>query len=641
MTAATFGSLLGPVHARLEEAAGFDHSPGAATVATAAQMAGRVARTLARYLADIAPYGMAEAINSPVLDARVRAVVDAREALRQAEAGLPPGDQEHGAPGLGAADPLVRWLGEAAESLAAGRDLLRSHFGTGTDDRWTERSDWAAAVDSLPVTRALVAAVAGWSRQLSCAMARLSVAAAGDRSVPVSAHQGLANASHWLVTASATLWAAQRGDPASAADGELLAAIPVNVRAAREPPQEGETVAEIAAGVAASAARLRQIAWVTADRSAWSPVMTADSWQWTATAAAVACHVSGLMLQAQIDHHGSEAGAPGLGGELRLAAEATARACGRWRAAAAAWQQVMTETKGLTAPTVPDAGDLVVRLGRLAFGDPAWTPSAGSRTPVRDLTDRSADGVRFLVAVEAMHHAAEALARAGAADLRAVGTAVRASRLYVPTRTLPERYDVPYKFGHATPAQAAAVVDAYQAAREAAAHMVENLDALAVTLHSPSRILAAARAAAHPAQRNGLAGVLVSLAALPSSPMDTEVRAVENISHRPVEQAVRELHITEPLLLLRAKAIDLAGRELLTEARRTYFGHSASRGAGDGQTAGAASAQARLAAQSFPRPRAAPIAPAGTTRHARRHEPAADVHSRRQLSNSSRNQTHR
>jgi hypothetical protein len=282
----------------------------------------------------------------------------------------------------------------------------------------------------------------------------------------------------------------------------------------------------------------------------------------------------------------------------------------------------MTETKGLTAPTVPDAGDLLVRLGRLAFGDPAWTPSLGPQAPAQNLTDRSADGVRFVVAVEAMHHAADALARTGAADLRAVRTAVRASRLYVPTRTLPEEYDVPYKFGHAAPAQAASVVDAYQAAVETAVHMVEDLDALAVTLHSPSRILAAVRAAAHPEQRDSRAMVPGRSVAPPFSPLARELGAIGDIHPGPVEKAVRQMQTTDPLLMLRAKAIDLAGRELLTEARRTRPGHSASRRANDEQTAGAASTPAILAAQSFPPQGVTPV------RTAQRHVPSADVHSR-------------
>jgi hypothetical protein len=282
----------------------------------------------------------------------------------------------------------------------------------------------------------------------------------------------------------------------------------------------------------------------------------------------------------------------------------------------------MTETRGLTAPAVPDAEDLVVRLGRLAFGDPAWTPSLGSQGSARSLTDSSTDRMRLVVEVEAMHHAADALARTGAADLRTVQTAVRAGRLYVPTRTLPEEYDVPYKFGHATPAQAAKVVDAYRAAVEATVHMVADLDALAVTVHSPSRILAAARAAAHPEQKDGQAEVHGGLAARPSSSLlPGEPSAIESRHPGPVERRVRQLQTTDPLLLLRAKALDLAGRELLKEARRTHFGHCASQRADDGPTARAASAPARLAAQSFPRQGVTHVGTAGEIHHARRRAP--------------------
>src|SRR5262249_988240 len=106
VTTATFGSLIGPVHARLEAAAGFDHAPGADAVIAATQMAGRAAGTLTRYLTDIAPYGMAEAITSPALNAWSRAVVDAREALRLAEARLRSGAPEGVVAGSEAADPL-------------------------------------------------------------------------------------------------------------------------------------------------------------------------------------------------------------------------------------------------------------------------------------------------------------------------------------------------------------------------------------------------------------------------------------------------------------------------------------------------------------------------------------------------------
>jgi hypothetical protein len=50
-----------------------------------AQAAGRIARTLTRYLAGItAPWDMVDAIRNPGLDPRMRAAVNSREALRMA-----------------------------------------------------------------------------------------------------------------------------------------------------------------------------------------------------------------------------------------------------------------------------------------------------------------------------------------------------------------------------------------------------------------------------------------------------------------------------------------------------------------------------------------------------------------------------
>jgi hypothetical protein len=45
---------------------------------------------------------------------------------------------------------------------------------------------------------------------------------------------------------------------------------------------------------------------------------------------------------------------------------------------ASAWNDISTETRGLTGPGIPDTGDLIVRLGRLAFASPQWTPPAPS-----------------------------------------------------------------------------------------------------------------------------------------------------------------------------------------------------------------------------------------------------------------------
>ena len=64
--------------------------------------------------------------------------------------------------------------------------------------------------------------------------------------------------------------------------------------------------------------------------------------------------------------------------------------------------------------------------------------------------------------VMALHHAAEAAACLAAADAGAVEMAVRGGRLYVPTRSLPSGYDVPYRYAKATPGSTRGLLGADQ-----------------------------------------------------------------------------------------------------------------------------------------------------------------------------------
>ncbi len=116
---------------------------------------------------------------------------------------------------------------------------------------------------------------------------------------------GLAGGCQWLLTASAAITAGQRPGPATIADTSLRQAIPANAARLRRPPGDGESAGELAAGAAAGAARLRIATWGTAEQAAWSEAMTAESWRWAATGAAVTCDLSRLLL-------GSLAGRPGL-----------------------------------------------------------------------------------------------------------------------------------------------------------------------------------------------------------------------------------------------------------------------------------------------------------------------------------------
>src|SRR6202042_367687 len=145
-----------------------------------------------------------------------------------------------------------------------------------------------------------------------------------------------------------------------------------------------------------------------------------------------------------------------------------------------------------------------------------------------------------------VHHAADTLARVAAADLDAVGTAIGAWRLYAPTRTLPEYVDVPYRYGPATPADTAALIEAYRAASDATTMAVAELDSGAIGLTAPSQLLAAARAAT----RQGRAPHVTYDADLPAAHGQRADPATGPSPGRdpptalppgPVEQAVRDL----------------------------------------------------------------------------------------------------
>ena len=602
MTAATFGDMLGPARDHLDAATGLTGSAtGRESITAAARMTGRLALTLSRYLADIAPHDMAEAITSSELTPQIRAAVQAREALQLAAGHLRTGADHGGTPGREPAGPLTARLAAAATALAAGRDLLRSHATTGPDGQWAPRSRWAAVTGSAPVTRAVAAEVARWSRHLAFLTAGLSLAAQLDAAIPAPAGQGLAAACPLLLTASAALTAAQREHPATAPDAELLHAVPASLIPQPRPPTGHETVAALAAGIAVSAARLHALAPAAAGQAAWAPEMTAESWRWTATGAAISCDISQLMLTRIAQRAALFTATPAVTAQLRAAADSAASACARWREAAAAWQEITTETRGLTAPAIPDTRDLIVRLGRLAFTEPRWTPVRARRAPSRDPADLAPDPAQAAIVVTAIHHAADTLAFTAGADLRAVDAAYRAGRLYMPTRKLPEYYDVPRLHGQAAPSEIAALQDAYQAACAASSRAVTDLDAVAVTMNTPSRILAAARAATSTTHATSTPDTALGRPGEPAWDTVSEPGPAAPAPPGPVEQAVRKLGTADLIVLLRAQAIDKAARKLIAEAKENTRepgtpgpARSTSRAVPRART------PARLAASSFP-----------------------------------------
>src|ERR1035441_3426828 len=345
--ATTFGDIIGQVDPHLDAAIKF---PAMALDGDTALAAGhemhRLALTLSRYLRDVAPPDVVEAVTSRDLPEWMRAAVDAREALQLAAASLRP---KPGPVDVSVADPpgpVAAHPSAAAAFLSAGRDLLHTHFATEAEGAQVDHSEWAPIVRSEASTRAVLEEVARWLGKLTLLGDALSIACAVSDISPAPENLNWADARPWLLSAGA-------------------------------------------------ATRLRAIAARTAGQAAWSPAATTDSWKWTATAAAIISHLSEHMLRSLAGRAGQWQWPPGTGPQLHATVEASAEACTQWQEVVIAWGDLCTESRGLTAPGITDTSDLVLRVGRLAFTDPDWTPSQARRTaPLRDPADLAPDAAR-------------------------------------------------------------------------------------------------------------------------------------------------------------------------------------------------------------------------------------------------------
>jgi hypothetical protein len=603
-----FGDLAGIADEHLDVAARFDGRLDRGPVVAAADAASWIARVLSAYLADVANVSVVEAITSADLDERTRAVVGARTAVQMAAVSLRDSVGAAGRLNMEEQGPVAVHLEAAAMALTAGRDLLQTHFLTDPEGLPVERSDWAAVITSTLVAGALRQKVGSWSRQLAYSVAGLSLSASRGAAVSAAVQKGLADGCHCLLTASAVLDAEQRSRPAVATDARVLEAVPVNVIMPRQPPQEGEPIRTLAAGVVRGAARLRMIAWVTEGHAAWSPAITADSWRWTAATTAVVFHAGGLILKSLAGHPGLGGALPAVGPQLRAAADSASRAWNTWRATAASWGQISTETKGLTAPAIDDSGDLVVRFGRLAFHDPAWTPARRKSAAPRHAVRLAPDAAQFTVIIDAIHRGIDALARVAACDQRAINLAIRAGRVQMPFRTHSE-HGGPFRFGHITPSAAAALLDDYAAAVRSAGVAVAKLDVLATEVGTPSQVLAAARQAGRPLAVTGHGQTIG-----PEISAGTMVGDLLTL-RRPgeLERTVRHLCAADPVLHLRARAIEAAAHALVAEAKDAARHHREDGHVPDLAPTPPPGSQAKIASVSFPENGASSVRPQETT----------------------------
>jgi len=289
-----FGEFLGPAGEHIAAAVAFRGELPYSAQCQAVRQLDRLVATLARYLGDLPLPDPLDPARDPQPGAGSRAA-PARLALDRAVRTLRPAAAGVADTDAGDAHPVAAHLSAAAAYLAAGRDLLHTHFADGPAGPQAPASWWAQAITSGPVTAALLGELAGYTHDLASWIAKLMVRRSASPGAPTSALLALRSAEPWLRLAAAAMQAAQR-QHYPPADRKLLGAIPANTPPPRPPPGADEPVAVLCERIPLTAERLRHAALGFAAHARWSRAATSLSWRRDALASAITSHASELLL---------------------------------------------------------------------------------------------------------------------------------------------------------------------------------------------------------------------------------------------------------------------------------------------------------------------------------------------------------
>jgi hypothetical protein len=462
--------------------------------------------------------------------------------------------------------PLARRLERAAASLRMGRDLLHTHYSADYASRWRPRSEWAHAITSEAVTGALLAELARFARQAAdqCSAVAVSPLAkvAGDRRV----RRRLNAACQWLWALEASVRATQQRAPTGGAGLELLAAIPVNALPPRPVLRGEEPVVVLCEGATSSAERVRHLAWRAAGRATAPRNLTVASLRQVAENSTVTSHNCASLLDT-LAARMAQAGYGEIGEQLADAAQAAKGARGTWLSAARELTRVWTAaTPGHVSAAAIEAAELTSWTGRLAYADPQWSLSDGPDRPLRPPETLAAEELPQMTA--AVHHACETLAEVASAEHDQIWAAATAGRILVPTRSLPDQYDIPYRFARAPRERVELLLERYADAAQASRQAADRVGKVAEIIRAPSRPLALARSAVT-GRPNQVPDVTdVSLRSVEPSG-DTSATRVPG----PVETTLHDLGVTDPALLARSAEIDRDAERLIIEAAVTADAH--------------------------------------------------------------------
>jgi hypothetical protein len=518
-----------------------------------------VVTVMARYSADIAavlagPYPKASPPGTWSW-----ASIQAQEALENASAFLRTAPPGAGRPGRRrAADPAARRLDAAAGTLAAGRDLLHTHIAVQPDGSRLERSEWAPVITSAPVARALLLELGLWARRAAEHGARIALPGPAARHGTGEQRHRLNTACQWLWVLDCAVQDAQRHHPVTTAEIRLLHDIPASTPAPRCIPSGAETVTGLCQGIMTTAERIRHAATITAADPTWSPALTADSLSHAATCNTVISHNCQILLTTLAARAGQH-GADRLAGSLLGCANTAGQAREAWLHAARSWYRITTDTRGTIAPAAAEAADLALWTGRLAYTDPGWTPALGPSHATRTPQGLAPEPGDLPIVIAAVHQASQTLTQIAAADHSQIRAAAGVGRLLVPTRSLPDRFDIPHPFAPAPGDRLNALLDAYHHAGTTSARTATKVAAIATELRAPSHILTLARTAIRGDSE------LTPSGERESAQPGLEPHQAEGLPG-PVERILQDLGVTSPTMLARASAIDQLSEQLILGA---------------------------------------------------------------------------
>jgi hypothetical protein len=228
-----------------------------------------------------------------------------REALRNSAGFLHPNGAVSRWPSVPAASPLARRLDGVAESLITGRDLLQTHFSMGAYGGRRHTSEWALVIASPTITGALLVEIGSLSRTIARQGADVALTGLPGSRDSAEVRRALNAACQWLWILNASVRAAHQREPASATDGELLGAIPVNITPPRYLPDGGESVTALCEGTIATAERLRHLAWGAAEQAPWASGMSVASMYQVAAANTVTSHNCEVLLRSLASRTGT------------------------------------------------------------------------------------------------------------------------------------------------------------------------------------------------------------------------------------------------------------------------------------------------------------------------------------------------